>query len=133
MVSGNMRQDLLAGIYRPFDARAWARFREWDPDAAGYLERAVEAGLSPEAIADYGKQHGYSETAVNWLRHAAEYLRGPAAAEPAVVTGRITDAEPPTHLAAVATSTRTARAIRVQGGSTSGPIPAIRPPGRTHE
>lgn len=99
---GTVDQVLLQGIYLPFDAKAWERFREWDMEAAARLEAAVAGGLTPDAVADYGRQHGYSDAAVNWLRHATAYLRHLRDADPAgdgnhAVSGRrgrrITDAD----------------------------------------
>lgn len=102
----NELDKILAGVYRPFDAKAWERFRDWNPDAAAWLEAAVAAGVSTEEVADYGKSHGYSDAATNWTKHAAAYLhslemperiipgRGEAVriidTEPAVITKRFT-------------------------------------------
>lgn len=74
MNSLNELDKVLAGIYRPFDAKAWERFSEWNPEASAWLATAVTSGLSVETIVEYGKRHGYSDAAANWIRHAATYL-----------------------------------------------------------
>lgn len=71
----NQQRELLRGMFAPFDAKAWERFREWDPEAATFLMDGVRAGITDEAIRDYGQTGGYSPNAVSWLVHAAGYIR----------------------------------------------------------
>ena len=109
VIAPNELDKSLAGIYRPFDARAWERFSDWNPEASAWLLTAVTSGVSAETIADYGRQHGYSDASVNWIRHAATYLHGVEAerlaserpmqriidTEPVVITKRFTAVRTP--------------------------------------
>lgn len=93
----NELDTVLAGVYRPFDAKAWERFSEWNPEAAAWLESAVANGISSEEVANYGERHGYSSAAVNWIRHAATYLHSVVEVERLATergTRRIIDTEP---------------------------------------
>lgn len=122
-------RELLRGMFAPFDARAWERFREWDAEAATYLYDAVRAGMTADAIRDYGQANGYSPAAVSWLGHAATWLRRSMDAP-----GNVT--EPPTP------TTKQSRK-RIEDGETATAGAAVvyrihdagtlRPPGRTNE
>ena len=93
-------ETIFQGIVAPFDAKAWERFRDWDPQAADYLQQAVDRGVPAEEIQEYVRRHGYSDLAVSWLGHAALWLHRRRAAEAvpepaqAVARKRIEDAQP---------------------------------------
>lgn len=80
---------MLQGVFAPFDARAWERFREFNPDAAEWLLMAVEAGVTAQEVRQYGKDNDYSEAAVSWLAHAAAWLerQRPPSVTTATATG----------------------------------------------
>lgn len=91
---------MLRGAFAPFDAKAWERFRDWDPTAAAYLYDAVASGASAEQIKDYGEAHGYFPSNVSWLARAAAWLQQvrddpeTAAVRPEPSRKRIHDAAP---------------------------------------
>jgi hypothetical protein len=127
MNDSNEARELLRGMFAPFDAKAWERFREWDAEGATYLYDAVRAGMTADEIRDYGQANGYSPAAVSWLGHAAAWLRRSMDApdtvtEPPTVKQsrkRIEDGETATAGAAVV--------YRIHDAGT------LRPPGRTNE
>lgn len=132
----NKQLELLQGIFAPFDARAWERFREWDAEAAAYLLDAVREGVTAEQIRDYGQANGYSPQAINWLGHAAAWLgrttgdtgtvvEPPAPAGPPGRGKRITDASPASSI--TITGGFEPWRPKMEGGG------ALRPPGRTTE
>lgn len=129
-MSKDSKTELLRGMFAPFDARAWERFREWDPVAATYLLDAVAEGISPAEIAEYGAANGYAPNTVSWLKHAAEWLARPATDEPSSISP---EAEEPSPRPIADIPGRPGVRTLVEPRSGTGRITAIRQPRRTRE